>query len=111
MPRPFIRAILIDLSGTLHIGNTPTPGAVEALHRLRHAASAPPFRFCSNTSKESGVALGGRLRGMGFEVRAESASCCGDVREVWTSVGAVRRRVEERGLKRYVTPYLVNGWR
>ena len=108
MPRPFIRAILIDLSGTLHIGDTPTPGAVEALHRLRHVASAPPFRFCSNTSKESGVALGGRLRGMGFEVRDSS---CGTVREVWTSVGAVRRRVEERGLKRYVTPYLVNGWR
>ena len=57
------------------------------------------------------MALGGRLRGMGFEVRAESASSCGDVREVWTSVGAVRRRVEERGLKRYVPPLILGGWR
>src|ERR1700683_3991183 len=92
--RPLIRAILIDLSGTLHIGNTPTPGAVEALQRLRHAAV--PFRFCSNTSKESTAALRGRLSGMGFEVRSEDPK-----EEVWTSIGAIKRRLETKQIKRY----------
>jgi len=92
-----IRAILIDLSGTLHIGNTPTPGAVEALQRLRHAAV--PFRFCSNTSKESTAALRGRLSGMGFEVRSEDPK-----EEVWTSIGAIKRCLETKQIKR---PYFL----
>lgn len=31
-----IKAVLVDLSGTLHIENEATPGAVEALERLSH---------------------------------------------------------------------------
>ncbi|KIM76977.1 hypothetical protein PILCRDRAFT_12342 [Piloderma croceum F 1598] len=96
-PRPVIRAILIDLSGTLHIGNTPTPRAIEALQRLRKAAV--PFRFCSNTSKESTAALRRRLTSMGFEVKSDS-----NKEEMWTSIGAVHRRLEDMGLKR---PYFL----
>jgi ribonucleotide monophosphatase NagD (HAD superfamily) len=91
--RPAIRAILIDLSGTLHIGSTPTPRAIEAIQSLRKAAV--PFRFCSNTSKESTAALRGRLVGMGFEVKSDC-----DKEEMWTSIGALRRRLEDRGLKK-----------
>ena len=87
--RPAIRAILIDLSGTLHVGSSSLPGAVSALQRLRDARI--PFRFCSNTSKESTADLVKKLRGMGFGVSDE---------EVWTSLGAVKRIKKERGLKR-----------
>ena len=34
-----IKAVLVDLSGTLHIENTVTLGAVEALERLSNAKS------------------------------------------------------------------------
>lgn len=93
--RPFIRAILIDLSGTIHIGNTPTPNAVQALQRLRRAGV--PFRFCSNTSKESTEALCERLTQMGFEISSEGAK-----QEVWTSIGAVKQRLEDASFKKYV---------
>jgi hypothetical protein len=32
-----LRALLIDLNGTLHVGSTPTPRAVEALRKLRQS--------------------------------------------------------------------------
>jgi ribonucleotide monophosphatase NagD (HAD superfamily) len=43
-----LTAVLVDLSGTLHVGSSPLPGAVQALQRLRqhpdlkvtHAAAA-----------------------------------------------------------------------
>jgi HAD superfamily hydrolase (TIGR01458 family) len=95
--RPFIRAILIDLSGTIHIGNTPTPNAVQALQRLRRAGV--PFRFCSNTSKESTEALCERLTQMGFEISSEGAK-----QEVWTSIGAVKQRLEDASFKK---PYFL----
>jgi hypothetical protein len=40
-----LTALLIDLSGTLHIGDEPTKGAVRSLQRLRDANF--PFRFWS----------------------------------------------------------------
>lgn len=88
-----IRALLIDLSGTLHAESTPLPGAIQALQRLR--ASGIPFRFCSNTSKESTSSLCQKLRQIGFDIPQETQH-----REVWTSVGAVRQLLEDRGLKR-----------
>ena len=57
--RPPLCALLIDLSGTLHVGSAPTPGAVRALARLR--AAALPLRLCSNASKEATGALRARL--------------------------------------------------
>ncbi|KAL1732915.1 HAD-like domain-containing protein [Schizophyllum commune] len=88
-----IRALLIDLSGTLHIGSNPTPSAVKALQRLRDAGI--PFRFCSNTSKESTDSLTERLRSMGFDVRSD-----GPGRELWTSIGAVTAALHKFGLNR-----------
>ncbi|KAF9646592.1 hypothetical protein BDM02DRAFT_3099639 [Thelephora ganbajun] len=92
-----IRALLIDLSGTLHTESTPLPGAIQALQRLR--ASSIPFRFCSNTSKESTSSLCRKLRRIGFDIPSET-----ERKEVWTSVGAVRQLLEDRGLKR---PYFL----
>lgn len=95
-----IRALLIDLSGTLHIESTPLPGAIQALERLR--ASGIPFRFCSNTSKESTSSLCQKLRRIGFDIPLEV-----ERKEVWTSVGAVRQLLEDRGLKRFTEFFLL----
>ena len=90
-----IRALLIDLSGTLHTESTPLPGAAQALKILR--ASGIPFRFCSNTSKESTSSLCQTLRRIGFDIPPENQH-----KEVWTSIGAVRQLLENRGLKRSI---------
>jgi hypothetical protein len=95
-PRPRIRAALIDLSGTLFTGSSPTQDAVDALKRLR--AVDLPIRFCSNSSKESTAAVCNRMRKIGFELSADS--------EVWTSLGATSRLLQLRGLKKYAYIYM-----
>ncbi|KAF9445504.1 HAD-like protein [Macrolepiota fuliginosa MF-IS2] len=121
--RPLIRAVLIDVSGNLHVGTSPTPQAAEAFHRLRR--SGIPFRLCSNTSKESSASLIHRLRKLGFNVepssnlsRSESSlDYSPDTnnrhdsqyqnqkrREVWTSIGAVAQYIQNQGLER---PYFL----
>lgn len=92
--RPAIHALLIDLSGTLHIGSKAIDGAVPALQRLR--ASGLPVRFCSNSSKESTSAVRAKLQDMGFEVRDG---------ELWTSLGALRDVVRSKGLRRCVCSF------
>ncbi|KZT62386.1 hypothetical protein CALCODRAFT_446211, partial [Calocera cornea HHB12733] len=91
VPRPslkHIKALLIDLSGTLHVGDEPTPRAADALDRLRTAGV--PFRLCSNTTKESETDLLERLKRIGFRVEGH---------EVLTSLMAARQLVQERGYK------------
>ncbi|KAG2336809.1 hypothetical protein BDR05DRAFT_1063544 [Suillus weaverae] len=94
--RPIIRALLIDISGTLMIGSTPTPRAVRALAELRR--SGFPFRFCSNTSKESTSVLQKRMLDAGFDVQT------GESPELWTSLKAVQSLIRSRGLRR---PYFL----
>ena len=106
-----IKALLIDLSGTLHIGPTAIPGAVHAIERLREAKF--PFKFwfvpfclphmtmssdsnrflSSNTSKESTAALINRLTEAGFTIHPK---------EVFTSLGAMRELLVARGIERFV---------
>ncbi|KAI0337485.1 hypothetical protein BDW22DRAFT_869936 [Trametopsis cervina] len=100
--RPPIRALLIDLSGTLHVGLSPCPRAVEALAKLRtHNATDDvktklPYRFCSNTSKESRADLEARLRSLGFKLRTNESG----TQEMWTSLGAVSDHLRRKGLSR-----------
>ncbi|KAK8861516.1 TIGR01458 family HAD hydrolase [Kwoniella newhampshirensis] len=90
MPNPLkLKALLIDLNGTLHIGHDSTPNAVTAIDRLR--AARIPFIFCSNSTKESSASLLKKLRDMGFRAEQE---------DLMTSLGACRQLVEDRGLKR-----------
>lgn len=91
--RPPLCALLIDISGTLLIGTAPTPGAAQALTRLRDANI--PFRFCSNTSKESTTEICRKMREASMDVSSE---------EVWTSVGAVNGLLKEKGIRR---PYML----
>ncbi|KAI6160914.1 HAD-like domain-containing protein [Pisolithus thermaeus] len=76
---PALSALLVDISGTLLVGTAPTPGAARALARLR--AARVPFRFCSNTSKESTQEICRRLAEASMHVLPG---------EVWTSVGALK---------------------
>ncbi|KAJ7500024.1 HAD-like domain-containing protein [Mycena latifolia] len=98
-PRPSLRALLIDISGTLHVGSVSTPSAVDAFRRLR--ASGVPYRLCSNTSKESTRDVSARLRGLGLDIADDlkpagaGFSSEGGPREVWTSIGAVRRVMQD----------------
>ncbi|KAH8115616.1 hypothetical protein DFH11DRAFT_1461073, partial [Phellopilus nigrolimitatus] len=62
-----IRALLIDLSGSLHVGPTRRPPR-PPLPRARQAGLV--VRFCSNASQEGTRALRERLGGMGFDLRA-----------------------------------------
>ncbi|KAF8148853.1 HAD-like domain-containing protein [Crassisporium funariophilum] len=90
--RPNIIGLLIDISGNLHVGSTPTPLAVEAFQRL--VDSKIPFRLCSNTSKESTASLVKRLRDMGFK----------SPQPVWTSIGALSQFMKDMGS---TEPYLL----
>ena len=64
IPKP-IRGVLLDLSGTLHVGpDTPIDGAVQAVERL-HSAGIP-VRLLTNTTKVSSNDLLRQLRAMGF---------------------------------------------
>ncbi|XP_066270138.1 haloacid dehalogenase-like hydrolase domain-containing protein 2 isoform X1 [Branchiostoma lanceolatum] len=77
-------AVLVDLSGTLHVEDTVIPGAVEALSRLRECPLK--VKFVTNTTKESKQMLVDRLRKLGFDIQPE---------EVFTSLTAARNLVEE----------------
>ena len=61
-----IKGALIDLSGTVHIGDAPIPGAVEAVRRLRR--EGVPFRFVTNTSRKTRKMLHEDIVRMGFDV-------------------------------------------
>ncbi|GAA6052867.1 hypothetical protein JCM3770_004385 [Rhodotorula araucariae] len=80
-------AVLIDLSGTLHVGDVPTRGAAAAIRRLRDAGIV--LRFVSNTSKESRKSLLTKMQKMDLDVREE---------ELFTSLSAVRDLVHKRNL-------------
>src|SRR6056300_1039983 len=59
-----IRGVLIDLSGTLHVGGKVIPGAVESIQKLRDAGKR--IRFLTNTSTKSTSRLWQELLDMGF---------------------------------------------
>lgn len=86
-----IKGILIDLSGTLHIGDRPVPGAVEAIRRLQRAEI--PFRFVTNTSRMTRAMLRESLQRLGCDVPAA---------HIFTAPLAVRRYLEAHALRPYL---------
>lgn len=107
-----IRAILIDLNGTLHVGDEPTPGAVEALKRfsiwivfesnhvhfvwffsLLRLKQNPNIsvRFVTNTTKESKQTLLSRLQNCGFENISPN--------DLYTSLSAAEHYVRTNNLR------------
>ncbi|KAM8961781.1 haloacid dehalogenase-like hydrolase domain-containing protein 2 [Pelodytes ibericus] len=86
--RHILKAVLVDLSGTLHIEDTAVAGAQEALKRLRSAPVV--IRFVTNTTKECKRDLLTRLRNLGFEITED---------EIFTSLTAARNLLERREVR------------
>jgi len=85
-----VKAVLIDLSGTLHVGDDAVPGAVEALQRLRGAGLQ--VKFVTNTTKESRASLHTRLTNIGFTLHPQ---------EIFTSLSAASDLLKKKRLKPY----------
>lgn len=83
-----VKAVLIDLSGTLHIEDKAIPGAVEALKKLRTTKLL--IKFVTNTTKESRRFLHNRLTQLGFALEPE---------EIHSSLGAAQCLIVNRKLK------------
>ncbi|PIK55530.1 putative haloacid dehalogenase-like hydrolase domain-containing protein 2 [Apostichopus japonicus] len=83
-----LKAVLVDLSGTIHIDDFVIPGALEALERLRK--SHLKIKFVTNTTKESKNTLHQRLTRIGFKICQE---------EIFTSLTAARNYVEKQNAR------------
>ncbi|KAI8329055.1 HAD-like domain-containing protein [Chlamydoabsidia padenii] len=83
-----VKALLIDLSGTVHIDTKVIPGAVEAIQQLR--AKNIPFRFATNTTKVSSRQLVEKLNGMNFQLNTQ---------DVFTSLSACRDMIKDKQLR------------
>lgn len=86
-----VRGCLLDLSGVLHVGSTPLPGAREALTRLRRLPLG--LRFLTNTSRTAQAVLLAQMNRMGLEM-TES--------ELLTAPLATRSVLAERRLRPYL---------
>lgn len=79
---------MIDLSGTVHVGDTLVPGAKCALDKLKQCGI--PFKYVTNTSKESKNTLLNKLRKAGLELSSS---------DLFTSLSAARTLVSTRNLR------------
>lgn len=86
-----IRAALIDLNGTLHVGVAATPGSQAALQQLRDAGVAACF--VTNTTKDTIGNLLALVQSLGFAI---------EQREVFSSLTATRRLLERRSLRPFL---------
>ncbi len=91
-----IKAALIDISGTLHVGDTAIPGAIDACRKLFLYKDQIKVLFLTNTSKVSSETLLHQLREMGFD-----ESCIPNKDVVVTSINATRQYLITNGLRPY----------
>jgi phospholysine phosphohistidine inorganic pyrophosphate phosphatase len=82
-------ACIIDLDGTLYVGDRTVPGAPAAVAALRSAGI--PVCFATNTTRRPRSALVSRLGDMGFEIGAD---------ELHTAPLAAARWLERQGARR-----------
>lgn len=81
--------LLLDLEGVLYQGDTPIPGAIEALQGLQGSGLA--ICYLTNTTTRPRRAIAERLQAMGFAVATE---------EVFSPPAAAARLLAELGAKR-----------
>jgi HAD superfamily hydrolase (TIGR01458 family) len=80
-----VEGLLVDLDGTLYVGDEPVAGAREAIGRLRTSGLA--IRFVTNTTRKPRRMVGEHLLSLGFEV--EEA-------EIFTPARAAARLIGEK---------------
>ena len=71
-----IKGILCDIGGVLYVGDTPYPGTVEAIKRLK---ASYPIRFLTNTTQKTGAQVVANLQKMGFDIDASEVITALDV--------------------------------
>jgi HAD superfamily hydrolase (TIGR01458 family) len=81
--------LLIDLDGTLYVGDEPIPGAVDAIRWFEERGIAR--RYLTNTTRRSRREIAGRLRGMGFPLADD---------ELFTAPVAAASWLRDHGIER-----------
>ena len=84
-----IRGLLVDLDGTLYVGDAVLPGVKEALAALR--AAGMPMRFLTNTTSKPRRAIVAKLDQMGLGIEPE---------DIFTAPRAAAAALRERGVRR-----------
>ncbi|OEU73010.1 MAG: hydrolase [Desulfuromonadales bacterium C00003093] len=82
-----IKGVLLDLSGTVYVGNEVLPGALEAVERLQ--AQNIPLRYLTNSSRSPRKTIFQKLRAMGFAIAEE---------EIFTAPQAIHDYLREHEL-------------
>jgi HAD superfamily hydrolase (TIGR01458 family) len=82
-------ALLLDLDGTLYVGDSAIPGAAAAITRL--VELGVPRRYLTNTTRFSRRDLAARMRALGFPIADE---------EIFTAPLAAASWLRERGIGR-----------
>merc|ERR1719401_3263641 len=83
-----VKYALLDVDGNLHDGKRPTPGAIEALARLRPAVQG--LLFVTNRSQEGPESLFAKLQTMGFDCQKH---------EIFSALSAALKLVEQERLR------------
>ncbi len=81
--------LLLDIDGTLYVGDEPVPGAPEAVQAL--ARRAVPIRYLTNTTRFSRRELAGRLRAMGFPTGDDELFTAPVAAAAWLAAQGMRR--------------------
>src|SRR5512139_1506157 len=68
-----IKAVIFDLDGTLYLGKTVVPGAIDALAAVRAAGMKTFFLTNAGTRSREGVAE--KLRRLGFPAQSREIYC------------------------------------
>lgn len=84
-----IKALLLDLDGTLYFKGKPLPRAAQALDALRE--SGRRLRFLTNTDSKSAITLQRELAAMGFKIEVE---------EIFSAASAALHYLREHAAKR-----------
>ena len=84
-----VRAVLLDVDGTLQEDDSALPGAVDAVARLR--AAGLRVRYVTNTTRRPASAVADSLRSMGFEVEPD---------DLTTPAVAAARWLQREGIRR-----------
>lgn len=84
-----IKAILCDIGGVLYVGDTPTPGAAEAIAQIKQHY---PIRFLTNTTQKTSTQVVAKLQHMGFDI---------DASEVITALDVTKSLLQEYGSGAY----------
>ncbi len=83
-----IKGVLLDLSGTLYLGNQILHGAVQSLDRLRDKGL--PVRYVTNSSRSTRQMIHDKLQRMGLDIDREL---------IFTAPKAVHRYLREHSLR------------